>query len=94
MIFAELLALVALLSGIGISGKLVWEWIRSSDEKGRAERLRDVAMQDDLRTALLSRDYRRLDDFLVMWADRVPKEIKKHVEQRRDELYIENDNRK
>jgi hypothetical protein len=51
-------------------------------------------MQDDLHSALRSRDYRQLDDFMVMWADRVPEEIKKHIQQRRDELYIEADNRK
>lgn len=94
MIFAEFLALIALLTGIGLSGKLVLEWIRSSDEKNRSERYLDATVQDDLCRALRSEDYRRLDDFLVTWADRVPKEIKKHIEHRRNELYIEADGRK
>ena len=46
-------------------------------------------MHDDLRKALQSHDYRQLDDWLVLYGDKISSDLKKHVDIRRDELYIE-----
>lgn len=46
-------------------------------------------MADDLREALRARDYRQLDDWLVLYSDNVSDKVRGHVEQRRAELYIE-----
>lgn len=52
-------------------------------------------MRADLREALKARDHRRLDDFLVVWGDRMSSKLETYVQQRRDQLFIEaNDERR
>lgn len=78
--------MVALLAAVGSGVVGAWSTIRRRRE--RADR-----MQADLRQALSSRDVKRLEDFLVLWGDSIPKVTREHVEQRRDALFIEGDMR-
>ena len=94
MIAAEFIALVALLFGGGIGLSAVVSWIRRADANAHEDQRQVAQMREDLRSALRSRDYRRLDDFMVMWSDRIDPAARKHLELRRDELYIEADDRR
>jgi hypothetical protein len=86
VILAEIIALLGA-SGVGISA--IVAWARKADREGKErKRFRDQ-MHRDLRDALASRDYRKLDDWLVIYVDELTPEVRKHVELRRDELYIE-----
>lgn len=49
---------------------------------------RRFEMRDDLRKALQSRDRHQLEDFLLMWSNYIDTTTRKHVEARRDELFI------
>lgn len=82
MIFAEVLALLALAGGSAFT-------IIGLARHSTNSRMRERQMQDDLRAALQSKDYRRLEDWLILYADTASSEMKKHVQQRRDELYVE-----
>ena len=89
MIFAEVLALlgVAVFGVLGLNG--ISAWMRSSRSKATEDSRFLQKMQEDLRDALKSRDYRRLEDWMVIYADHVTSETRKHVSARRDELYID-----
>lgn len=84
MIFAELLALLALTGG---SVFAIIGFARGS----AASRLRKRQMEEDLRDALKSKDHQRLEDWLVLYAEHVPASVKALVEQRRNDLYIASD---
>lgn len=58
-------------------------------ERRLARDKQDAEMHDDLRKALQSADYRRLDDFLVMWGNKVDKKALEYIRARRDGLYVE-----
>ena len=89
MVAAEVIALVALLFGGAAGLKAVWAWSRRASEARSREELKLDQMQQDLRAALESRDYRRLDDFAVTWADYASARVMEHVKQRRDELFVD-----
>ncbi len=89
MLAIELLALVALLGAGSIGARLVWSAAQRASDRAEERRRRQRDMDDDLRTALRSRDYRSLDDFIAMWgADASPKTLD-YVKSRRDELYVD-----
>jgi|HubBroStandDraft_2_1064218.scaffolds.fasta_scaffold1218570_1 hypothetical protein len=94
MAAAEILALVALLFGGGMGVRALVSWLHRADAHDVERLRRDHQMRTDLRDALRSGDHRRLDDFLVMWGSEIDAPTLKHLEQRRDELYIEADARK
>lgn len=84
MAVLEILVLLGLLgfAGVGVNGlRLAW--------RGHARR--KDAMRDDLRKALASHDYRKLDDFLVLWGDALDEAVRAHVRDRRDGMFIESD---
>ncbi len=89
MIFAEGLALV----GVIVAGILGYNgidaWFRNAKSKTLDDTKRLQRMQEDLREALKSRDHRRLEDWLIIYADHVTPETRKHVQARHDELYID-----
>ena len=90
MIFGEIVALLAVLgaSGFGISAIVAYA------KKADAERAKQLAHDDkrnvDLRIALKSRDYRQLDDWLIIYRSEITNEtLLKQIQIRRDELYVE-----
>jgi hypothetical protein len=86
MAVLEILALLGVLgfAGVGVNSvRLAW--------RGHVRR-RDT-MRDDLRKALASRDYRQLDDFLVLWGGEMDAETRAHVQDRRNGMFIESDAR-
>jgi hypothetical protein len=89
MIFAEIVTLLAVLgaSGVGVSAILAHARRAAADRQAR--RVRADRCQDDLRSALESRDYRRLDDFMLLYASELSDGEKKQILIRRDELYVE-----
>ena len=89
MIFAEFLALFACVGGIGLGVVALDNWRRKAISNGAAAERVQKQMNDDLREALRSRDHRCLEDWLVIYADLVSAETRKHVLARRDELYID-----
>ena len=89
MLAIELLALVLLLGAGAIGIKLAWAAVRAAGERAEERRARRRDMGVDLRAALAVRDYRRLDDFVVVWGSTVDKKTLAHVQCRRAELYVE-----
>lgn len=89
MIFAEFLALIGILGAGGLGITAIVQWAKRSSAEAEEQHKRDERMHDDLRAALKARDYRLLDDWLVLYGERISGDLKKHVELRRDELYIE-----
>lgn len=80
VIFAGVLALRAMNASI-----VAWRESRSLREQRRKD------MQGDIRSALASRDHRRVSDVLVVWADELPKETQSYLQVRRDEMYVDSD---
>lgn len=89
MIFGELLALIALLGAGGLGLSAIFGWHQRKKQEIESSDRRRLLMLGDLRVALQSNDYKRLDDFLVLHADFLPAEVLRLVELRKDELYIE-----
>ena len=89
MIFAEFVALIAILTGGGIGVAAFKGWMHDAKIKHAAERQRAAQRQEDLRAALSSNDYRKLDDFVIVWASELDSRVLEYIRQRRDELYIE-----
>jgi hypothetical protein len=88
MLAVELLALVLLLGALTIVIRLVWNAVQRSGERVQERRRRQSDMEEDLRAALKSGDYRCLDDFMVMWGSLADDKTFRHVRARRDELYL------
>lgn len=89
MIFGEFVALLAVLgtSYFGISALVAYAK-KSDAEQARAQARADKRQQE-LRDALRSRDYRKLDDFMLLYANELDESVKKQIQIRRDELYVE-----
>ncbi len=88
MIFAEMVALFAVIVSGGIGASFVVSLIKRMNLEGDRKVARAGRMLEDLGAALRSHDYRQLDDWLVLYSDAEPG-MRAHVKQRRDELYIE-----
>lgn len=89
MLGIDIIGALVVLGLLGIGGKSIlslWSMASASQHAKIEER---KVMHNDLATALASLDYRKLQDFLVLWGDKVDRELKKVVQQRIDELYIE-----
>lgn len=89
MLFGELLILLALVSGGLLGTPLVLSWAKSVRWERASKRERYIKMQQDLRDALASKDYRKIDDWLLVYADDVTPKVKEQAERRRNELYVE-----
>lgn len=63
--------------------------IQSSGKASRKREARMDAMHEDFKKALAARDYRKLDDFLLLYSDLIDAGVKKQIDIRRDELFIE-----
>lgn len=89
MIFGEIVALLAVLgvSGFGISALVAYAKRMDADQ-ARAQ-TRSDKRQQELREALRSRDYRKLDDFMLLYAGELDEGVRKQIQIRRDELYVE-----
>ena len=87
MVVGELLILIAILTGGGLGLKALSGLFKTSRDT-------KAAMRGDLRKSLLSHDYKDLDDFLMVWGDRLDAKVVERVKARRDELWIENDEKK
>jgi len=89
MIFGEIVALLAVLgaSGFGISALIAFA---SKSEAERKQRdARSDKRQQELRDALKSQDYRKLDDYMLLYAGEIDEGVRKQIQIRRDELYVE-----
>lgn len=91
MIVAEILALLATVGGIGVGIMSFTAWMTNSRQREAIDRKQNDQMHADLKDALRSGDYHRLDDWMVLYTDRATPEMKKMVTARRDELFIERD---
>ncbi len=89
MLVGEVLALIGLIFGGTIGLRAVFAWSQRLAERDKERRGRTVLMLNDLRTALGSRDYRQIDDFIMMWGIEVDPSALICIKHRRDELYIE-----
>jgi hypothetical protein len=89
MIFAEFLVLVGILTAGGMGMYALYNIAHINSRQDNAKLVRFNKMLADLDNALQKRDYRLLDDWLVVYSDVATESMKKHVSIRRDELYIE-----
>lgn len=92
MIFAELLVLLSILgaSGVGLSAIVTWNQQRSQQlrSKQRFDEERIETRTKALEEALKTRDHSKLDDWLILHGDEVSADLRRHIEARRDELFI------
>jgi hypothetical protein len=93
MLVGELLVLLALVTAGGVGIRFAMATVTMSRDRRAAKEKRHAQMRADLGRALLTRDYRQLDDFMLLWGDEVDAKVAAHVKERRDELYVE-DNEK
>lgn len=77
MAFAEVLFVIGAVAG-GILGLMRLENYHSNKSE----------MHDELKKALAVGKYAALDNWLILYGDRAPKDILEKVTTRRDELYI------
>lgn len=81
MLFEEVLVLLSLLcaGGFGVRA-LAW---RRKESKRKTERAFEYAA-----SSLSKNSYLELDNCLALYGDRLPKQLRKHMEARRAELYL------
>lgn len=91
MIGAEILVLVALLFGGAMGFKSVFSWAGRKAERDNDAAKMTVQMHLDLVEAVKSHDHMKLDDFILLWGDKVEKATLDAIKQRRDDIYIESD---
>lgn len=84
MIAGELLILLGIIAGSGIGIKALYGAFARSKESSSS-------MRKDLGDALASRDFKKLDDFLILWGDKLDGEHRKLIQIRRDSLYVDED---
>lgn len=84
MIAGELLILLGIIAGSGIGIKALYGILSRSRESSSS-------MRKDLGDALASRDFKKLDDFLILWGDKLDGEHRKLIQIRRDSLYVDED---
>ncbi len=89
MIVAELLALLGILGAAGLGITSIVSWSRRSATEQQDRQRRSKQMNSDLRSALESRDHRRLDDWMIIYDDLAHPDVKEHVKIRRDELFVD-----
>jgi hypothetical protein len=89
MVAADIAALLLVVGLLGLGGKSLLSSLEMFKGKRERREKDDEQMRQDLRAALQSKDYRKLDDFLVLWGTRADTQMRKHVQVRRDEMYIE-----
>ena len=89
MVVADFIALlgVAGLLFVGARGLYTRGVSRAAAQRTRASD--DQKMRDELRGVLMHHDRQALEDFRTLWADRMPDTMRAQVEQRLDELTIE-----
>lgn len=89
MLFVEWVVLFI----IGVFAVNVGYFVHNESKRAhvRAEKKeqRRLAALNALREALETHDYRRLDDFLVLWGDALDADAKRQVFQRRNDLFVE-----
>jgi hypothetical protein len=89
MVAADIVLLITVLGLMGIGGKSLFSAWAQARENGKVRRADEANLRDDLRRALSTHKRRDLEDFMVIWGDKLPKEVHEHVRQRIDELLIE-----
>lgn len=89
MVIADFIALCLVLGLLGIGGKSLFSAFGQHRESKKVRDAEAARMRDDLRTALASHKKQNLEDFLVLWGDKLPKAAHDHVKQRIDELFLE-----
>lgn len=89
MIFGEIVALLAVLgvSGFGISA--IFAYVKKADADQVRNQARADRRQQELRDALKSRDYRKLDDYMLLYSAELDESVRKQIQLRRDELFVE-----
>lgn len=89
MLFIEFIALLGVIAGTGLGISALRSWQKTSGAEQEFQSDQTTKKFDDLTKALASRDYRQLEDWLVIYADRSTEKEREHVKTRRDELFIE-----
>ena len=89
MVVADFIALCLVLGLLGIGGKSLFSAFGAAHENRKAHDAEQARMREDLRVALASHNKQKLEDFLVLWGDKLPKAAHDHVKQRIDELFLE-----
>lgn len=84
MLAGEVLILLGIIAGSGIGIKALYGAFARSKESSSN-------MRKDLGDALASRDFKKLDDFLILWGDKIDGEHRKLIQIRRDSLYVDED---
>lgn len=82
MIITEFLILLALLGGVGLGGYAILA-------KFKRSQLQTDQKFNDLREALRSNDYRKIDNWMILYGHTVGGILRDHIQSRRDELYLE-----
>lgn len=91
MVFGELLFAVFLFGVIAIGFRAMVGAFEASTAKRRNREFMERERSLELKSALMSHDHRRVEDWLAVYGSTSDEATLKRVQTRRDELYIESD---
>ncbi len=89
MVAADIILLVTVLGLLGIGGKSLFSAWGTARENSKLKRAEEAKLREDLRQALASGKRKKLEDFLILWGDKLTKEVKEHVQQRINDIICE-----
>lgn len=89
MIIAEVVAVLLAVGASGAGISALFSWLQKRKERNRSNEVLREQMRKDLSKALSTGDHRRLTDWLTLYADVLPKLLRRTVENRRNELIVE-----
>lgn len=89
MVAADIILLVTVLGLLGIGGKSLFSAWGNARENSKLKRAEEAKLREDLRQALASGKRKKLEDFLILWGDKLTKEVKEHVQQRINDIICE-----
>jgi len=89
MVVADVIALFVVLGLFGLGGKTIFSAWNSLRERHKEKVVDHDRMRNELRAALNSRDYKQLEDFLIVWDADINSVTRDVIRQRINELISE-----
>lgn len=89
MVAADIILLITVLGLLGIGGKSMFSAWGNARENAKVRRADEAKLREDLRQALASGKRKKLEDFMILWGDKLTKDVKEHVQNRINEIIIE-----
>jgi hypothetical protein len=91
MIGAEIVALVAIIFASGFGLRLLTNFSKTRAAKRKHDEELDERMRKEMRAALEDKRHGAIDEFIVLWAFRLPKAERAQLEKIREDRYVSED---